>query len=869
MWFHPVVCLFLLSSLVLAESLTNGNLSRTFDATPRTLSTSAKSTPRVAEYILAAFGQTATSRTTSSNATVAVSNTDVGSKSSESSTLDDKPSTVCNYGRCYTDVSYTAEPIETAGTGSAYATKCLNVQNSYSKASSAWAAVHEELDTQTQIYGGRTTTTVVYYSDASTLCDGWPRVTYSPAIPKSTRTVVTTLSPASTTTYIASLGYAFPASSPVCTINPGDCDNLYKTYSSDSLIWAASASASSQGSLITPSPMLPPCVNSSQSSIISLENSLVHGCGPCTIFGQDVQLVYFPVPTTVSRDMCASAPSASLTYYDKDVVEIITGPGSAITDVNGPIPETAVYRGQTFTSGTAYISIGTVWAGDRCSSTLGSTVSDVILAMPSESVLSLRYSQDHFQYFELASSQTGYPFNYADMNKPIPYSAWNGQQMCSGPSYPDSCTVIYEDQFNPQLAMPPGIRKLRPEFETCQMWYGGLYDPPFALQPASALAIPTAVAGAATTPASQASSVTPTTPMATALAQSTDAPTALADSTEAPTASIQSTKAPTASTQDANNEQDTEPTVRPVTNPITTIAGLAVGQDPSDPDAITFAGYTLKPGDPDTIIGGTRISAMTSGIVIDGSTLLYSPTAAPLAGHIEQSQTALDVSGVAATAHDPPQAHSSASVTFAADGQTHSAILVGNKVIYGSQTLSVGGSAATDGEHKISAVANGVVFDGVTATPVTAVQSSPATGAIITAAGSTYAVYAGSSSAVEIDSTTLTPGGAAATLPNGQVVSAAGKGAIVVQGSTVALSAIPAAATTTTAARGTVSSTSSGATSDAEAVTTSFMSLTHPTRLTQHLSSSTKSGAGPAASRHHLTEVLAIFSFLSSVFMLL
>ena len=51
------------------------------------------------------------------------------------------------------------------------------------------------------------------------------------------------------------------------------------------------------------------------------------------MYGQDVQLVYWPVPTTVSRDMCATTPSGTLTHY---------GPGAVIT----------AYAGKSYGAGT-------------------------------------------------------------------------------------------------------------------------------------------------------------------------------------------------------------------------------------------------------------------------------------------------------------------------------------------------------------------------------------------------------------------------------------------------------------------------------------------------------------------------------------
>lgn len=770
---------------VLTAQAANGNLSISHSsAPPRSSSSSAGTSHGVAGYILAALGQTVSSSLSSSSVVASAHNETSGDRSGDSvsnavvssttlytnttsshSKLNPstaKPRTVCTYnGQCFTDIFYVGEPIATTGSGSAYATLCSNLQLSYSAATSAWDPKHSTLDLDTAVFGGKSLSTVTYYSDASTLCDGHPRVNYSPAIPTLTKTIATTLSPLSTTVYSYSVGWIYPVSSPTCSINPTDCDGLWQAYSSSSSEWTASDSANR--AMITASPIAPPCVNSSESASEAVFQSSFHACGPCTIFGDNVQLLYFPVPTTVSRDMCASTPLASLTYYDEDVVEVYTGPGPTKTYSDGTPPETAVYNGQTFTSGTAYISIGTVWAGDRCSATLGTTVSDAILAMPSESLLSLRYSQDHFQYFFITSTQTGYPFSYADMNKPIPWSAWNGQQMCAQPGSWDYCGIIYEDDFNPQLAIPPGIRKLSPQFENCQMWYGGLYDPPYALQPATALAVPT-IAGFATTTtaASQASSVAATTPIATALAEST--------------------------TQNSDDKGQAASSRTLAANaPFTTIAGVPVGQDPYEAGAITFAGNTLVPGGPDTIIGGTRISAATNGVVVNGNMQSYGQSASLGNGeHVEQTQAALDVPAAATThaqAGSTGAGSTGAGSTEAGSAEAESA----DAESTGGELIGAGSTEADSTE-----AASGAVIGGVTLTAV----SSTISGAIITAAGATYTVSALPSSAIALGSTTLSVGGAAATLPNGQTISAASNGAVVVQDSTVVLSAIGTAAPT-------------------------------------------------------------------------
>lgn len=382
-------------------------------------------------------------------------------------------------------------------TGPQYASACAASTRSYSSAYNSWSREHEHVRHVTETLGGTSYRVVTYYENATTLCDGYPRVTYSPAVSLSKGTITYPHLPTSTKTYGDTYYYAYPSASPTCTIQPSDCDPLWADYSASLTAWRQGSNATSIGTApqaqITQSPQTPPCQNQSEASRYAAAASSIYGCGLCTIFGDAVELVYFPVPTTVSRDMCATTPSTSLTHYGPGaVIEAYQGTqyGANATMAPGGA-QTAVVGHNTFTSGTAYISIGSVWAENRCSSTIGTPVSNAILAMPSESVLSLRYRQDHFQYFAVTSTQTGYPVSYADFNSPVPYSAWIGQEKCEG--YYDTwyCGVIYENDFRPQLAIPPEIRQLNPAWDGCQMWYGGLYDPPLALQPAESIALPT------------------------------------------------------------------------------------------------------------------------------------------------------------------------------------------------------------------------------------------------------------------------------------------------------------------------------------------------------------------------------------------
>lgn len=403
---------------------------------------------------------------------------------------------------------------------------CLAAVQSWNEGSSAWAKKYQVLSTTIETLGGsgggKQVKTYTVYENASTLCDGHPRVTYSPA--KSIGLTTKTLSGASITGTTTIVGtYVSPAWDkpyPTCIIPPADCDRLWETYHRQ--VEAAAT--------ITPAPMttiaMPPCANQTAASQDAAFQSSLYGCGKCTIYGEGVELVYFP--TSTSRDLCATTPTNTVTHYGKGAVITAysgtnyTGPDAAAAAGHGA--QIAVVDGHTFTSGTAYISIRKVFAVDRCSKTSGPVVSNAILAMPSESVLSLRYQQDHFQFLQETATVTGYPVQYADFNSPIPYSAWVGQNHCEAGLEDFTCGIIYENNFRPQLAIPPEITRLSPDFVGCQLWYNGLWDPPLALSERDEAAKPTMPNDHSTTAESAKPSLLVTTPTVTATATTTTTP---------------------------------------------------------------------------------------------------------------------------------------------------------------------------------------------------------------------------------------------------------------------------------------------------------------------------------------------------------
>ncbi|EKG11734.1 hypothetical protein MPH_11227 [Macrophomina phaseolina MS6] len=209
---------------------------------------------------------------------------------------------------------------------------------------------------------------------------------------------------------------------------------------------------------------------------------------------------------------------------------------------------------------------------------------------------------------------------------------------------------------------------------------------------------------------------------------------------------------------------------------LATVGGQPVTPDASQPGHVVIGSQTLAPG-AQTVIAGTPISVGSSVVIIAGSALALPPAAA--------APTATPLT----TINGQP---------ILVDPSDLSAIIVAG------QTLRAGDPALTLSNTPVS-LAPGALIIGSTATlalPTTAaaaaatasITTAPtaAQGALLTLAGETLTAFqAGSSSGgvIVVAGTTLTPGGPAATIA-GTVVSAAAS-ALVVNGQTLAYSAVP------------------------------------------------------------------------------
>ncbi|KAK5126173.1 hypothetical protein LTR08_005012 [Meristemomyces frigidus] len=189
------------------------------------------------------------------------------------------------------------------------------------------------------------------------------------------------------------------------------------------------------------------------------------------------------------------------------------------------------YQNTTLTSPTVYISFETAFAQDECSSAVGKNHTGAILALQPDQVSSIHGSLGP-QFITGSSvhfhgSWVPAPFNYTNLAlTPVPLSVYLDQPSC----YDAFCSTIYTD-YRPVLSVPQQVRSLDPAWGPCDLFWGGINDPPKALQPTdSAAGVTTPAGGDITTSTGAAPSSKITSPTVT--------PTALYDSSPTPSASV-------------------------------------------------------------------------------------------------------------------------------------------------------------------------------------------------------------------------------------------------------------------------------------------------------------------------------------------
>lgn len=192
------------------------------------------------------------------------------------------------------------------------------------------------------------------------------------------------------------------------------------------------------------------------------------------------------------------------------------------------MPETLTALGQTFTSGSVYLSFHTLYASyDGFYDRVGPTFKDTIIAVPSSAM-----STHCGGFTEAHGSAT--PLNYADLNWPVAASAYSCQARCDQQTIPinnrsatpTECSTIWSD-VNPNIAVPSMVKDLIPEWAHCEMsgfripnfWF----DPPIMLTKEASIALPTTPNVAPTKePAAPSSGLASSIPMETGSPQPTE-----------------------------------------------------------------------------------------------------------------------------------------------------------------------------------------------------------------------------------------------------------------------------------------------------------------------------------------------------------
>jgi hypothetical protein len=504
-------------------------------------------------------------------------------------------------------------------------------------------------------------------------------------------------------------------------------------------------------------------------------------CGRCAVTGGSIQLLYFP-------------------------------PGMT------PHPETAqvvaTTLGTVLTSPTYYISFESIYASDVCSG-VGSTLTSLILPIPTDEPLSTLFGSTMAcdAQRQLHPWRKQYVIGTAAMNvsdllhESVPYSIYTSQPYCAtqmiGPSgcIPVSCPTTLP--YRPLIVLSSQLlNTLDPAWASCSLDLRGLYDPPKALQPATAIVLPTVAGPSPTTSAIPASGPAGATSDPTALPEQDD-PTPIQTPVNPPKPTSPSAEAPNPTPdhpQTVVNPIPEDPPTQipapvkaykttsndppPVTSPrtsadpagalISLIADLSSG-GVSNPAAATNIKTTVSggiaaqpppagdPARPPTEPSDNPADPPSDPAISDG---------APVAGgNGDPSQPAIP-SGDAGQVvnHDPAVISVGSQLVTATPGQP---------LVVAGTTIAPNAAVTVDG-HTLSSGSVGLIVDG---TPVLAPPNSggQAPAVTFTIGSQTLTASAGDAadpSAVVVAGTTLTPGGSATTI-NGAVVSAGSAGLVI------------------------------------------------------------------------------------------
>ncbi|KAI7204936.1 hypothetical protein KC316_g1070 [Hortaea werneckii] len=352
----------------------------------------------------------------------------------------------------------------------------------------------------------------------------------------------------------------------------------------------------------------------------------------------------------------------------------------------------------------------------------------------------------------------------------------------------DMCGTIYEGDYRPQLALPSQLIDLDPAWKNCEPYIQGIYDPPKALQPATTLDGPKfASLLPTTTSAKQASSVVAPTPTPTTSKSTSDPNTATdvvsSDQTSAQGKSTSQVK-PTAETAGLDGPE-TPTAVKETGDPAPSSNGGQSSQDSEAPVTSTPSG--IDEASPITTDAPTSIPDETSP-TSPGTTADAEPSSPP---NVDPPNTSLATDpstspsqkSAATTVEDSPSADQAQSTA----AENALSVLSAAQASYTSQDLataeiqmSVSAANTVLAQTTVQTSATGAKYDNNNPS-ISETRTFP-----IQVAGSTFTatqlVDPTGATQVQVAGTTLSVGGSPASIGDGNQVSAASDGIVIVGG---------------------------------------------------------------------------------------
>ncbi|KAI7339719.1 hypothetical protein KC315_g1110 [Hortaea werneckii] len=383
------------------------------------------------------------------------------------------------------------------------------------------------------------------------------------------------------------------------------------------------------------------------------------------------------------------------------------------------------------------------------------------------------------------------PMDYQHITAPSPEDYFLNPNMppnCDWTSRNDMCGTIYEGDYRPQLSLPSKLIDLDPAWKNCEPHINGIYDPPKALQPATTLDGPQfASLLPTTTSAKQASSVIAPTPTLTTPPPKSDPTSATQDpESDKTSAQGQSTiqEKPTRSTK-VPDTPESPSTVKETGEPASSNSEGQSGQDSETRVVSTPSGSNeASPIATDSPTSTpNEISPSNSVNTVDAD-----PGSSPN-GDLPNTSLATDPStsepqNPAATSTEA--APSSADETPSTETENALSVLSAAQATYTSQDPATAETQIASSSANTVLIQTTVQTGGTEASqdsnpPISEERTLP-----IEVAGTTFPatqlVDSTGATRVQVAGTTLSVGGSPASIADGNQISAASDGILVVGG---------------------------------------------------------------------------------------